>query len=292
MRTTGRTATWVGVLGALLIGGGTSWAHGSAASTVLAPTAHAPTARGRAVFLDTAPNGRLKIAALRLAADATFDVVAGGIKIGSLTTTGGGHGKLRLSTRGHGAEGFLGFDPRGVALAVRGADGDDVLEGTMPQGDPNAVACCLGADGDRCKERTSDACTAAGGTPMDVASCLPDPCGGVAPPQGDNAICCTSDSADGAMVDDDPDVECGQEAASDCAEDGGIVVSATSCHPNPCKPVPPPTVVVCCVPGEGDVECELRTPDHCAEHHGTVSTATSCDPDPCGGSGDAAPSVH
>jgi hypothetical protein len=305
-RWSGRVASALVAL-AVVVGGAASGRAAVHVHAKLLPTAHAPKARGQALLqLRSASNGRLKIAAQRLAADTSFDVVADGVKVGTLTTNGHGTGKTRLSTAPHGQNGFLGFDPRGTSLAVRDGDGDDVLEGDMDDGsvDPNAVACCLAGrehdddDGDvECEERTADACTAAGGTVAGPTSCLPDPCGGVVPPGGGVEVtCCLGDSAAGAFVDDDPEVECHRVPSTVCANAGGTVVTATSCEPNPCQPVPPPTVVVCCVSehdddeGESEVECELRTPEHCSAHGGTVSTATSCDPNPCpgasGGNGD------
>jgi hypothetical protein len=256
----------------------------------LSPTSFAPKASGKAsLALKTASNGRLRLAARKLPAGATFDVVANGIKVGTLDTGKRGSGKARLSTRPHGAEGLLGFEPRGATLAVRDGDGNDVLEGTMPDDsvDPSEVACCLPDDGKvECEDRTADECTAKGGTVAATATCLPNPCGDAPPPAGGEVICCLADSATGAFADDDPEVECEDRTPAECAAQGGTVVQATSCDPNPCAPVSPPTVVVCCTPeDEGEMECELRTPDHCAARNGTVSTATSCDPNPCGGSG-------
>ena len=66
---------------------------------------------------------------------------------------------------------------------------------------------------------------------------------------------------------------------------GGTVIQATSCAPNPCAPTPPAQGdVVCCVPdhgGDGPAECEDRTAAACTAAGGTVSDATSCNPDPC-----------
>ena len=66
---------------------------------------------------------------------------------------------------------------------------------------------------------------------------------------------------------------------------GGTVVQATSCVPNPCAVTPPAEGdVVCCLPdngGDGLAECEDRTAAACTAAGGTVSDATSCTPDPC-----------
>jgi len=64
---------------------------------------------------------------------------------------------------------------------------------------------------------------------------------------------------------------------------GGAVVQAPSCDLNPCAPVPPPTVTVCCVPDGSETECEILTPDHCSAANGTPNAAQSCESNPCGG---------
>src|SRR5262249_22295026 len=38
---------------------------------------------------------------------------------------------------------------------------------------------------------------------------------------------------------------------ADCAAEGGVSTSVTSCVPNPCPPTPPPGTV-CCIPGSAD----------------------------------------
>src|SRR4029077_12403836 len=71
----------------------------------------------------------------------------------------------------------------------------------------------------------------------------------------------------------------------ECANEGGLVVTATSCDPNPCSPTPPAPEIVCCVTeqehGQDAEECEEITADRCTARGGTASSATSCDPDPC-----------
>src|SRR5262249_6250722 len=134
-RTVGMGGRWSGRIAsalalAVVVGEATSGRAAVHVHAKLLPTAHAPKARGQAMLqLKSASNGRLKIAAQRLAASTSFDVVADGVKVGTLTTNGHGTGKTRLSTAPHGQNGFLGFDPRGTSLAVRDDAGDDVLEG-------------------------------------------------------------------------------------------------------------------------------------------------------------------
>jgi hypothetical protein len=179
--------------------------------------------------------------------------------------------------------GLLGTDPSGQTIAVRDDQGDDDLEGDMPDDNQGGtdVACCVPGDNEsECEEETAADCTAAGGTAPGASSCIPNPCrstGG-----GSTVVCCIANSAAGAFVDDDPELECEDGgSAADCAQAGGTVVQATSCDPNPCAPVPPPQIVVCCVTDGEESECEEVTPDHCTAAGWTVSSATACDPDPC-----------
>jgi len=170
----------------------------------------------------------------------------------------------------------------------------------MPDDNPDsAIGCCLGDDDDdqgdegetetECQDLTAAECAAKGGTATTATSCLPNPCRQNPPPS--TTVCCLAHDAEGASEDDDPEVECEHLSASRCAARNGTTVEATSCDPNPCRPVPPPQLVICCVPEDGESECERLTPDHCTARGGTASTATSCDHDPCttssgSGSGD------
>jgi hypothetical protein len=262
----------------------------------LTATASAPGAHGQAVAkLKSDSKGRLRIGATGLAGHTTFDLVANGVKVGTFTTSAGGSGKMLLSTSRHGHASVLGFDPRGAELEVRDEGGDVMLHCTMPgHGDhPDKIACCLPSGETGCQILPAQACAANGGTPAGGNSCMPDPCGGGGS-AGGAFVCCVAESTAGAFVDDDPDVECQENATSaSCAAAGGTLVSATSCHdPNPCEATPPPDLVVCCVnqdqQGDDDAqgneaECERVTAERCTNAGGTVSTATSCDGDPCGG---------
>jgi hypothetical protein len=62
------------------------------------------------------------------------------------------------------------------------------------------IVCCLPDDGgdrmNECEDRTAAACTAAGGTVSNAASCTPDPCNANPPPAGEIA-CCVPSSARG-----------------------------------------------------------------------------------------------
>jgi hypothetical protein len=269
---------------------------GSQVVQQLTATPHALRAHGQAkLSLKSPAKGRLLVGARKLAPRSSFDLVVGGIKVGSFTTNAAGRGKIKLSTQSKSSGGLLGVDPRGKTIEVRDGDGDDDLEGQMPGGGDSAAgafACCSpDDDGPECDVKTPDRCAAKGGTVQaGITSCIPDPC--VATPP---VVCCLPGSSEGAFVDDDEQGDddsqgdehsttgCAEVTTSQCATAGGTVVNATSCHPNPCAPVSPPQVTVCCVPDGSETECEVLTPDHCTAAHGTPNAAASCESHPCGG---------
>jgi hypothetical protein len=82
---------------------------------------------------------------------------------------------------------------------------------------------------------------------------------------------------------DDNGPECEDRTADECAAQGGIVLEATSCDPNPCAPVTPPADedIQCCLPDNGGTECEDRTPAECAVEGGANAGVGTCTPDPC-----------
>jgi hypothetical protein len=292
------------VFGAALVAAEIIALAGSATAKVnikqtLTGTVHAPRAIGQArLFLKTGSSGKFSVKGRHLPGGETFDVVVNKIKIGTLTTNAGGNGTAKFSTSPKGHIAMLGVDPQGDEVEVRDDQGDDVLEGEMPDDNSeSASGCCLGDDdGEReCEDLSPADCMAEGGTPTTASDCLPDACATTPPPA--NTVCCLGHSAAGAFVDDDPEIECEDDiSAAECAAEGGTMVQGT-CDANPCRPVPPPNVVVCCVP-QGDQgeqegepqteppECERITAAECMASGGMVSTAMSCDPDPCGGDGD------
>jgi hypothetical protein len=273
------SAMWVALaIAGLACAAGTADA-GVRVKQKLRATTFAPKARGNAkLSLESDTKGVFSVVARRLESGAQYDLVVGGIKVGSITTNGHGAGKAAFGTTKRGTRGLLGFDPRGRSLAVRDRHGNDVLDCDMPDDDAGKVACCVADDdGIACKHRTPENCTADGGTVSSASGCFPDPC----TPDTATVVCCTVDSTCGAFVDDDPAVGCRDDVTAErCANEGGTVVGATSCEPNPCAPVPPVALVTCCVPDD-EVECQFRTPDRCAAKGGTVSTAATCDPNPC-----------
>jgi hypothetical protein len=249
----------------------------------LSPTGADPDARGKLRFLLKGPaDGRLVIRIGRLARRSGFEVLADGVKVGALTTTGGGSGRLRFRSDPGEHDLLLGFDPRGRSLVVRNEDGDDVLAVTVTDDsiDPDEIACCIpDDDGSECEDRTAAECEAAGGTITESSSCLPNPCPGAPGPDDADVVCC---------IPDDSGPECEDRTVADCAAQGGTVVDATSCAPDPCAGTPPADdEIACCVPhdtpGEPD-ECETETPTTCTALGGTPADATICQPDTCGGS--------
>lgn len=104
---------------------------------------------------------------------------------------------------------------------------------------------------------------------------LPD---GTSSHDGDGVCCVPDGGGDGPA-------ECEDRTAAECAAEGGTLMTATSCLPNPCADAPPPvdTDVVCCIPDDSGPECEDRTTAECAAAGGTVVEATSCADNPCAG---------
>ena len=196
------TPPWFAAMGmaaTLIVGSAGLAVAASRVTQSLTATAHAPDAHGRAkLVLKSASQGRFRLIARGLAPSSTFDLVIGGIKVASLTTNAGGTAKAKLSTNPHAGETLLGVDPRGETVAVRDEQGDDNLEGDIPDDTQDAaeVACCLPEDGgSECDTKTPEECTTEGGTVADVDSCLPNPCG-VPPPGGEESVvCCLADSA-------------------------------------------------------------------------------------------------
>jgi hypothetical protein len=248
--------------------------------TPLTPTAAAPErARGRAQAVVPGGKGAAKLLVLAhgLPPREAFEITADGVKIGSLRTNRGGNGialfssrSVRSRRRGR----LLGFDPRGVRIAIVNADGEEILVGQLPGDSSGKVGCCL-AD-TACARVTPSLCAAVGGTDSGQMSCVPDPCG---PPPAD-VVCCLPGSADGAIV--DAPVRCDEELPpAACAGAGGLTIHASSCTPNPCESLPPPDEARCCLPDGMGFACEDRGPRECLDAGGHPVRATSCAPDPC-----------
>lgn len=234
--------------------------------------------RVRAMVSDPA-RGRFEIRARGLAANQSFDVMVGSVKVGTLLTTGGGQGQLRFRSRPRGRDLLLGFDPRGALITLRDANGVDVLLGTVPTAassggnDGSKIICCVPDDsGSECEDRTPEQCTAQGGTPAAATSCLPNPCAD-APPVETDVVCC---------IPDDSGPECEDRTVAECAAQGGVVIEATSCTDNPCAATPPADPdIQCCIPDDSGAECEDRTPAQCAAQGGIDMGPGTCTPNPC-----------
>jgi hypothetical protein len=276
----------------------------------LKPTAAAPRGSGKAVLTVRNAKGKMVVSGRNLTPNATFQVVVGGVPIGTFVTTKRGRGRTRFSTQPRGNDQALGTDPRGKHLAVHEMhDGEDELEGDMPGHDTNEVACCLpDDDGSECEDRDPDRCTNAGGTPQGPASsCSPNPCGGSA--GGALVACCEREDDN-----DGDEAECELRTATACANRHGTVATgATTCDPNPC--VPAGDAIRCCLPeddqggghghgshgrhvetrdhggdddgdhGDGGddngLECEHLTHQHCIDAGGSDIGIGSCEGDPC-----------
>jgi hypothetical protein len=248
--------------------------------TGLTATSVDPNAQGQARLGVHGNDGTFDVKVSRLDHRASYDVVVKGVKVATLQTSAGGGGHLRFRTHPKSKDLMLGFDPRGGQLKVRSAAGHDVLVGTLPATaiDPTATACCIpdANGGSTCQELTPDACTAATGTPEQAATCIPDPCATTPPPAA--TVCCTNETED-----DESETECEDQNATECAAEGGMVVEAVSCDPNPCAPVEPPSgdAVACCLTHENETECEAITTEACTASNGTAMTGATCEPDPC-----------
>lgn len=287
------------IIGGTLAGAGTLYAAGHHPARVkeqLTATAAAPDAKGKLKFLlKTSSHAKLKIIASKLTGGKHYDLLVGGVKVGTIDTSSGGTGKASFSAAPRGADSVLGFDPRGDSVTVRDTeDGEDVLVGDIPSDDPAAVACCLPEGDDdgemECEDLTTDECAAAGGTAQAVDSCLPNPCAST-PLENEELVCCTN-----ATHDDESEAECEDVGTEgECAEMGGTVVQATSCDDDPCNGSIPVDRIACCVPdddGGGEVDCEVLSTAACDARGGAPiglgagTVAASCSGDPCGGGGD------
>ena len=289
-------------------------APGMASSTArvkesLAATGGAPTkAAGTASLRLTkkpgkATKGSFTVSAKHLDSGSPYDVMVGGVKVGTITTNGGGKGRPAFSTNPRGKTSLLGFDPRSSTVLLRDSSGTDVLVGTIPDDSPGSQACCLTTvdnEGEiECEDLLASDCTTAGGTTptitnpdgtqTPVTSCLPDPCNPTAPAPSTIAIACCINTTH----DEGTEAQCEDSTETACATAGGIVVQVPGATPgdgnpcdlNPCQASAPPSTppALCCVPqtaSDGTAEspeCEDLTPDACAAAGGTPSTGGACD---------------
>jgi len=276
----------------------TAWAA-SHTKQSLVSTGKDPDARGRASAVVRGSNGRLRVAARRLQHAATFEVIVDGVRIGTLATGRTGSGKARFDTRPHGGDQLLGVDPHGKLLQVRDAEGDDVLEGMMPDdAEPGTIRCCIADDDEtECESETPAECEAKGGVSMGEGSCMPNPCAST----GDHIRCCIPEG-------DEDGPECEDLTAAECSAEGGVSIGpGEDCEDHACRPTPPGEEEIrCCIAdhqvedeerhggdgdddgedgdhdeGEHEAECEHITASACAALGGSNLGAGSCEPDPC-----------
>ncbi|HYB99555.1 MAG TPA: hypothetical protein VEC57_10540 [Candidatus Limnocylindrales bacterium] len=111
------------------------------------------------------------------------------------------------------------------------------------------------------------------------------PAGGSGSSDAGEIICCVPD-------DDGP--ECEDRTEAECAAEGGVVTTATTCLPSPCAGTPPPAGgdIVCCVPDDSGPDCEDRTVEECAAEGGVVVEAASCLENPCAGTPSSDPDTR
>lgn len=243
-------------------------------------------ARGRTKFrLRGTEDGRFDIKAQRLDRGAVYEVIVNGVRVGEITTSGGGSGKLRFRSDPRSESHlFLGFDPRGASVVIRNAAGSDILAANIPVDDgvgngstiDGDVICCTADDsGPHCEDRTPEECGAEGGILSSATSCLPNPCDAITPAGDDDIVCCTPD---------DSGPHCEDRTAAECALEGGVAVTAASCLEDPCAViVPSDDDVRCCLPGSLGAECEDRTPGECLAQGGVSLGAGVCGLDDCAG---------
>ena len=256
----------------------------------LQPTGVDPDAQGQAVvsIMHHGGRGKLSVRGRRLDPAATFGIVVGGVRIGTLSTNTRGSGHASFSSQPGPRDQMLGVDPRGKHLEVTAENGEDVLDDDIPDdtAEPGEMACCLPDGGEiECEDLTADECQHEGGMApaSGAASCMPDPC--VTSP-GEETRCC---------LPGDQEAECEDSAAAECSAEHGMDIGKGSCDPNPCTQ-PAPGVERCCIPqddqgeqeGENQdqnnnepPECEQLTTTHCADEGGKAIGAGSCDPNPC-----------
>lgn len=239
-------------------------------------------ARGRAKLrVKSADDGRFEIRANGLEPGATYQIVFSDVAVEELVADENGRIRARLRSRPRSStDGLLGFDPRGSILLVRNAAGEDVLAGDLPAGgnasDDSKIVCCVpDDDGTECEDRTTDECTAEGGTVSTATTCLPNPCDTVTVPTEDDVICC---------LPDDSGPECEDRTVEECSAQGGIVVAADSCLDNPCAAVPSvDDDTRCCEPDDSGNDCEDRLPAECMARGGVDIGAGICAIDSCEG---------
>src|SRR5262249_53776456 len=147
--------------------------------------------------------GKFKVVAHKLAPGRTFTVRVAGVAIGTLSTNSHGNGRARFSTQPKpSVEQPLGVDPRGEHVTVSDDQGEDELEGDLPDDSPEPCCCHENDDGE--DEVDEASCQDLGGTMPGAASCIPDPCHD----DGEETACCEGG---------DDHTECEMSSMAECA---------------------------------------------------------------------------
>jgi hypothetical protein len=243
-------------------------------------TGHDDDAEGRARLHMRGPSdGRFDVRVKRLEDNSSYQLVVDGVHVGDVHTSTGGSGKVRFRSRTTSSSSYLGFDPRGAAIVVRGSTGDDVLAVSMSDNSSTGdIACCIPDDsGPHCEDRTPAECAAQGGTASTATSCLPNPCGNSSSTPNDSDIVC--------CLPDDSGPECEDRTSAECSLQGGVVVAANSCTlESPCAAIPSAdSDIACCLPDNSGTECEDRTPSECTALGGVNTGEAVCGVNTCDG---------
>src|SRR5438552_1581538 len=184
-------------------------------------------------------DGTLLVVVRNLDAHTTYEIVVRGVRIGTLTTNGGGRGRARFRTHPRGHDQLLGVDPRGKRIAVHTLIGSDTLKGVVPEhaGRAGAVRCCVPEEKDEapeCERVTAEKCQAKEGMNLGAGSCMPSPCPPPPPPPQKTRCCVPEHDNDD---EDESEVECKQRTPEKCDQQGGANIGPGSCEDNPCAAV-------------------------------------------------------
>src|SRR5262249_12459749 len=112
-------------------------------ATVVAPGAQGKTSFALGGNASRGRRGKLKVVVRHLSPGKSFGISVAGVRIGTLTTNGAGSGSASFSNPQKGHSQFLGVDPQGHLVEVSDDQGEDVLEGDMPEdNNQDDIQCC------------------------------------------------------------------------------------------------------------------------------------------------------
>ena len=169
--------------------------HAATVKGTLHATGVVAGAQGQASFAlgGTASRGRhgkFKVRARHLPPGKSFGISVAGVRIGTLKTNSAGTGSASFSNPRKGHSQLLGVDPQGHVVEVSDDQGEDVLEGDMPDDmqNPGEIQCCVPendnaqgnenqqGDAGECEQLSATECSAEGGTAIGPGACEPNPC--------------------------------------------------------------------------------------------------------------------